>query len=46
MTEALLMQYQNSGSVGFASGYLFDPNGRIARTGFDDRHIVMPIEEL
>lgn len=46
MTEELLMQYQNSGAVGFASGYFFDLDGRIVRTGFDDRHIVMPIEDF
>lgn len=46
MTEELLLQYQQSGAVGFASGYFFDPEGKIIRTGFDDRHIVMPIEDF
>ncbi|WP_083531159.1 sugar-binding transcriptional regulator [Pararhizobium antarcticum] len=46
MTEELLLQYQKKGAVGFASGYFFDPDGTIIRTGFDDRHIVMPIEDF
>jgi DNA-binding transcriptional regulator LsrR (DeoR family) len=46
MTEDLLLQYQETGAVGFASGYFFDIEGKIVRTGFDDRHIVMPIDDF
>ncbi len=46
MTEAVLREYLDAGGVGFASGYVFDAEGRIVRTGFDDRHLVMPLEDF
>ncbi|MXN51006.1 sugar-binding transcriptional regulator [Shinella sp. AETb1-6] len=46
MTEELLRQYQDKGAVGFASGYFFDIDGAIIRTGFDDRHLVMPLDDF
>lgn len=46
MTEDMLVDYQQRGAVGFASGYFFNRDGGIVRTDFDDRHIVMPIEDF
>ncbi|SIQ68109.1 DNA-binding transcriptional regulator LsrR, DeoR family [Rhizobium sp. RU20A] len=46
MNEAVLREYLDAGGVGFASGYVFDADGRIIRTSFDDRHLVMPLEDF
>ncbi|WP_377291167.1 sugar-binding transcriptional regulator [Rhizobium sp. SG2393] len=46
MTDTVLREYLDAGGVGFASGYVFDEAGRIIRTGFDDRHLVMPLEDF
>ncbi|MFB2551997.1 sugar-binding transcriptional regulator [Ensifer soli] len=46
MTEELLHTYLDKGAIGFVSGYFFSPEGEIVRTDFDDRHIVMPLEDF
>ena len=46
MTDELLGEYRMKGGVGFASGYFFDDRGEVIRTGFDDRHLVMPLEDF
>lgn len=46
MTEADTDIYRASGAIGFASGYFFDAAGRIVTTEFDDRHMVMPLEDF
>lgn len=46
MSQAAVRAYEAAGGVGFASGYFFDAEGRIVTTDFDDRHMVMPLEDF
>ncbi len=46
MTAQSLQEYGALGAVGFVSGYFFDIEGRAVRTEFDDRHVVMPVEDF
>ena len=46
MTGKEVQDYIDLGGVGFASGHFFDSGGNIIRTGFDDRHITLAVENL
>jgi dihydroxyacetone kinase-like protein len=46
MTEEDTHVYRDAGAVGFASGYFFDAAGKIVMTEFDDRHMVMPLDDF